>query len=140
MPVHKLTTANAWVLVDLEGYPSWWRQVRAVAKLGADDALVVCRSALPYTLDLVLHAVHREPHLLETTISGDLLGVVRWRLAADAGGTRLDFEQAVRVRSRVLALASYVARPVLAWNHHRMMRGCLDGLTGVLDGQDPATR
>ena len=98
------------VLLDLEHYPAWWPQVRAVAKLGADDARVLCRSTLPYTLDLVLHAVHREPHLLETTISGDLLGVVRWRLAADAGGTRLDFEQAVRVRSRVLALASYVAR------------------------------
>ncbi|MDP3895004.1 MAG: hypothetical protein Q8Q44_27460, partial [Nocardioides sp.] len=45
------------VLVDLEHYGSWWPQVVAVAKVGPDDARVLCRSALPYTLDLHLHAV-----------------------------------------------------------------------------------
>ncbi|HEU4811995.1 MAG TPA: SRPBCC family protein [Nocardioides sp.] len=115
------------VLVDLERYPDWWPQVRAVAKLGPDDARVLCRSALPYTLDLVLHAEHREPPLLETTISGDLDGVVRWRLVPAAGGTRMEFEQDVRV-GRLLGLASYVARPLLTWNHHRMMDGCIAGL------------
>jgi hypothetical protein len=33
-----------------------------------------------------------------------------------------------------LALASYVLRPVLSWNHHRMMRGCLTGLRTRLEG------
>ena len=49
------------VLVDLEHYPDWWPQVLAVAKLDDDTARVLCRSVLPYTLDLVLGAVHREP-------------------------------------------------------------------------------
>ncbi len=119
------------VLLDLEHYPEWWPQVRAVAKLGEDDARVLCRSALPYTLDLLLHAEHREPHLLETSLAGDLEGVVRWRLH-DAGpghtATRMDFEQDVRVAGRLLGLASYAARPVLRWNHDRMMAGCLAGL------------
>ena len=119
------------VLVDLERYPDWWPQVRAVAKLGPDDARVLCRSALPYTLDLVLHAEHREPPLLETTISGDLDGVVRWRLVPADGGTRMEFEQDVRV-GRLLGLASYVVRPLLAWNHHRMMDGCIAGLRARL--------
>lgn len=119
------------ILVDLERYPDWWPQVRAVAKLGPDDARVLCRSALPYTLDLVLHAEHREPPLLETTISGDLDGVVRWRLLPADGGTRMEFEQDVRV-GRLLALASYVARPLLTWNHHRMMDGCIAGLRARL--------
>jgi carbon monoxide dehydrogenase subunit G len=120
------------VLADLEHYPRWWPQVRAVAKLGEDDARVLCRSALPYTLDLLLHAEHRAPHLLETTLAGDLEGVVRWRLDDAGASTRLDFEQDVRVAGRLLGLASYAARPVLRWNHDRMMAGCLVGLRGRL--------
>jgi hypothetical protein len=114
-------------VVDLEHYPAWWPQVRAVVKLGPDDARVLCRSTLPYTLDLLLHAVSREGSVLEVGVSGDLDGSVRWLLAPVNGGTRMDFEQTVRV-SGPLALASYVARPVLRWNHHRMMLGCIAGL------------
>ena len=58
------------VLVDLERYPAWWPQVVAVASLGPDDARVLCRSALPYTLDLVLHAVSREAPTLEVEVAG----------------------------------------------------------------------
>jgi hypothetical protein len=115
-------------LVDLERYPEWWPEVRAVASLGPDDALVVCRSRLPYDLELHLHAVHRRPDLLETTIAGDLHGWVRWRLAPVADGTRLAFEQAVDVPGRLLRLASYVARPVLVWNHHRMLDSAIRAL------------
>jgi hypothetical protein len=122
-------------VVDLEHYPEWWPQVRAVAKLGPDDARVLCRSALPYTLDLVLHAVSREGFVLEVEVSGDLDGSVRWVLASVNGGTRMDFEQTVRV-SGPLALVSYVARPVLRWNHHRMMLGCIAGLRHHLAGQE----
>jgi carbon monoxide dehydrogenase subunit G len=121
------------ILVDLENYPSWWRQVRAVAKLGEDDALVVCRSALPYSLHLQLHAVHRMPDLLETAIDGDLVGVVRWRLADHPSGTKLNFEQDVRVAGRLLTIGSYVARPLLQWNHDRMMAGCEAGLRSRVD-------
>ena len=35
------------VLHDLEHYPDWWPQVRAVAKVDDDTARVVCRSTLP---------------------------------------------------------------------------------------------
>ncbi len=126
-------------VVDLEHYPEWWPQIRAVAKLGPDDARVLCRSVLPYTLDLVLHAVSREGSVLEVSVSGDLEGSVRWRLTAVAGGTRMDFEQTVRV-SGLLAVASYVARPALQWNHHRMMLGCVAGLSDRLAGRTPHGR
>ena len=116
------------LLVDLERYPEWWPQVRAVAKLGEDDALVVCRSALPYSLDLVLHADRREPTHLETSLTGDLEGVVRWYLADLGPETRMDFEQDGHVTGRLLGLASGAARPLMEWNHERMMRGCLAGL------------
>ena len=115
------------VLVDLERYPEWWPQVVAVAKLGDDDAWVCCRSRLPYTLDLVLHAESRGAGLLETSMSGDLDGVVRFRLTSEAAGTRVDFEQDVTVDGW-LAAASRLLRPVLAWNHQQMMAGCREGL------------
>nr|WP_246280440.1 SRPBCC family protein [Nocardioides daedukensis] len=108
-------------LVDLEHYPDWWPEVRAVASLGPDDARVLISSRLPWTLDLVLHAVSRELECLETTLSGDLDGVVRWRLEEAGEGTRLLFEQEVEVTGRLLGLASYAARPVLVWNHDRMV-------------------
>ncbi|HET9419699.1 MAG TPA: SRPBCC family protein [Nocardioides sp.] len=113
--------------VDLEHYPEWWPQIRAVVKLGPDDARVLCRSTLPYTLDLVLHAVSREGSVLEVEVSGDLDGSVRWELTPEDGGTRMDFEQQVVVRG-ALAVVSYVGRPLLQWNHHRMMLGCIAGL------------
>ena len=118
-------------VVDLERYPEWWPQVRAVAKLGPDTARVLCRSALPYTLDLVLDAVSREAPVLEVAVSGDLDGWVRWTVTPDAGGTRTDFAQEVSVTGP-LAAASLVARPLLRWNHQQMMRGCQDGLSARL--------
>lgn len=118
-------------ITDLERYPEWWPQVRAVARLGPDDARVLCRATLPYTLDLVLHAVSREAPVLEVAVSGDLEGSVRWRLTEVAGGTRLELGQEVEV-SGALAAASYAVGPLLRWNHQRMMAGGISGLTGRL--------
>ena len=115
------------LVLDLERYPEWWPEVRAVASLGPDTARVLCRSALPYTLDLVLEAVSRDLPTLEVALGGDLDGWVRWTLTPEDGGTRMEFEQEVEV-SGLLVPASYAARPLLAWNHHRMMADCEAGL------------
>jgi hypothetical protein len=120
------------VLVDLEHYPSWWREIRAVAGLGDDDALVICRSWLPYSVELHLTAIRRDLPVLEIGMDGDLVGTARWSLAPDPAGTRMVFDQQVRVTSRLLALASYFARPLLVWNHDRMMRSCVAGLMRLL--------
>lgn len=119
-------------VTDLEHYPEWWPQVRAVAKLGPDTARVLCRSALPYTLDLVLDAVSRQAPVLEVAVRGDLDGWVRWTLTSVDGGTRTDFTQEVEVRG-ALGAASLLARPLLRWNHHRMMAGCERGLRRRLE-------
>jgi hypothetical protein len=115
------------VLADLAAYPTWWPQILAVASLGPGDARVLCRSTLPYTLDLVLTAVRRETRVLETAVSGDLEGRVRWTVAGYGGATRLSWEQEVTVAG-VMAVAAYAARPLLAWNHRRMMSGGIAGL------------
>jgi hypothetical protein len=123
------------VLVDLEHYPEWWPQVLAVAKIDDDTARVLCRSVLPYTLDLVLGAVRRDPDLLETTIDGDLVGEARWRLSpAPGGSTRLDYEQHVDVTGRLAGPVARLLGPVVRWNHDRMMAGCRAGLRDRLSG------
>src|SRR6478672_13427225 len=115
------------LLLDLERYPVWWPQVVAVASLGPDDARVLCRSALPYTLDLVMHAVSRELPVLEVGLSGHLRGSVRWRLSEQTGGTGLDIAQEVTVHGPVAPFAA-VLSPLARWNHGRMMAGGLAGL------------
>lgn len=118
-------------LLDLEHYPEWWPQVRAVASLGPDDALVVCRSVLPYDLELQLTAVSRSPERLEVAIDGPIHGFARWELTPtgphSGAGTQMSFTQEVEA-SGALAAASYAARPLLVLNHRMMMRGCVRGL------------
>ena len=126
------------VLVDLEHFPTWWPQVRAVASLGPDDALVCCRSVLPFTLDLVLHAVSRELPTIEVSLAGHLDGFARWTITAERGGSRMLFEQEVTVDG-LMGIASRVARPVLAWNHARMMAGCRRGLEARLSSSHGRT-
>ncbi len=124
---HSVSEVHA-TLIDVERYPEWWPQVVACLRLGPEDGLVLCRSALPYTLEMRLHAEHVEPDRLETSVSGDLEGWVRWRLVDEDAGCRVVFEQEVVVRSLALSLGSYLARPVLRWNHARMMAGAQRGL------------
>ena len=116
------------VLLDLEHYVDWWPQVRAVASLGPDDALVVCRSLLPYDLELALHAERRDPGSLRVGIDGPIRGYAHWQLTPERLGTRLDFEQRVDAVARTFRWASYVAKPVLRANHTWMMRGAERGL------------
>jgi carbon monoxide dehydrogenase subunit G len=124
------------LLLDLEHYVDWWPQVRAVASLGPDDALVVCRSVLPYDLELRLHAASRDPHELRVDIDGPIRGFARWRLthagADTQDGTRLDFEQRVHAVDLMFVWASHLAKPLLSWNHARMMRGAERGLAARL--------
>ena len=115
------------VLVDLERYPLWWPQIVAVASLGPDDARVLCRSALPYTLDLVMHAVSRELPVLHVELAGHLRGSVRWRLSEEGAGTGVDLAQEVTVHGPVAPFAA-VLSPLARWNHGRMMAGGLAGL------------
>ena len=95
------------VLVDLEFYADWWPQVRAVAKIDDDHALVVCRSTLPYDLELELSAVSRDPDCLEVGIDGPIRGWARYHLDEQGPGrTSLQFEQEVRAEAPMFVVAS----------------------------------
>lgn len=120
------------VLEDVAGYPDWWPQVRAVAAVGEETALVACRSLLPYTLHVELRPVVRDrgAGLLEAALAGDLVGSCTWRLATAHEGTRLEFAQQVETPGRWLRTLTRVARPALELNHELMMRGARRGLAG----------
>jgi len=121
------------VLVDLEHYPRWWPQIRAVVKLGDDHALVACRSVLPFTLHLELRPVVRDPEagVLEVSIDGDLVGFSRFTLTPTAGGIDARYEQEVETRTRMLDATRWV-RPTVRANHAWMMRSARLGLTARL--------
>jgi len=117
------------VLVDVERYPQWWPQIRAVAHLGPERALVVCRSVLPFDLHLDLRPVTRDPDagILEVAIDGDLVGWSRFTLTPTPGGLDTHYEQEVETRGRVLQAARWF-RPLVRANHTWMMRSAKAGL------------
>jgi hypothetical protein len=129
------------VLADVAGYPAWWPQVRAVARVDDDTAHVVARSLLPYSLDLVLtRAVEdRGSGVLEARIDGQLAGWSRWRLDAEGETTALRYEQEVLTPGRLMTAASSVARPALEANHAWMMRGGRRGLLRLARGRAGST-
>lgn len=116
------------VLVDLERYPEWWPEIRAVAALGPDRALVACRSLLPFTLHLELRPVVRDPDrgVLEVAIDGDLKGWSRFTLTGTDAGLEVLYEQRVLTRGRLDA--TRWVRPVVRANHAWMMRSARRGL------------
>lgn len=128
------------VLVDLERYPLWWPQIKAVARLGDQHALVVCRSVLPFTLHLELRATVRdEPAgVLQVSIAGDLEGWSRFTLSRTVEGVRVHYEQEVLTRSPVLDLPRW-ARPLVRANHAWMMRSARIGLVRAA-GRDGGRR
>jgi hypothetical protein len=124
-------------LADVDGYQSWWPQVREIQHIDADTGRVRIRSLLPYTLDLVLHrAVQDEAHgILRVDIDGDLQGWCAWQLSADGTGTRAEFSQEVDVTEAMLQRAPLAVRPLLRGNHAYMMRSGERGLESHLAGR-----
>jgi hypothetical protein len=86
----------------------------------------------------VLGAGTRPVHLLGLQPDAPIRGFARYHLVElGPGVTSLRFEQEVHAESWFMVLASYVARPLLVWNHHRMMRGSEQGLRALLEPGQP---
>lgn len=117
------------VLVDVEHYPEWWPQIKAVARLGEDHALVVCRSMLPFNLNLELRPTTRDPESgrLEVSIEGDLVGWSRFTLTPQGDELDVHYEQEVETRGHLLEAARWF-KPLVRANHAAMMRSARRGL------------
>ncbi|WP_344868432.1 SRPBCC family protein [Amycolatopsis ultiminotia] len=123
-------------VVDLESYPRWWPDVRAVRQVDDDTAEVVCRSRLPYRLVIAMHREQQDQLAgrVRVRLSGDLDGILAGALHSVDGGTRLEITQHVRARKALLRRLDGVARPFFRVNHAWMMRRGHRGLAAYLVG------
>jgi Polyketide cyclase / dehydrase and lipid transport len=123
------------VLADVERYAVWWPQVRRVQRVDENSGWAWVRSALPYTLALLLtrEVEDEETGELRVSIDGDLRGWSSWQVdAAPGGGTLARYAQEVTVASRAKSLFPALSAPVLRANHSWMMRNGERGLVAYL--------
>jgi hypothetical protein len=90
---------------------------------------------LPYDLVLLARRVVEDPvtRVLRATLEGDLVGTSEWTISSDGAGTLAVFDEDVRVGKAAVRAAGRLARPVLRFNHDRMMRSGERGLRRYLD-------
>jgi uncharacterized protein YndB with AHSA1/START domain len=118
------------VIYDAAHWPEWWRGVERAEVVEAGDergegALwrSSWRSVLPYTLEFefAIETVDR-PTLLVGRARGELAGAGTWRVYESPLGTASTWEWQVSTTREWMNAAGPLARPVFAWNHHRIMR------------------
>lgn len=121
-------------LADVPAYPQWWPEVRETEQLSDTAGRVRCRSLLPYDLTMVLTREVEDPaaRVLRARLSGDLNGVSTWTVSADGDGSVAVFDEDVSVGKAAVRAAGRLARPVLKFNHDRMMRSGERGLRAHL--------
>lgn len=117
-------------LADVTEYPSWWPEVRATHELDAGIGEIRCRSMLPYDLTFVASREIEDPvaRVLRAHLTGDLIGTSEWTIAPNGAGTLAVFDEDVRVGKAAVRAAGRLARPILRYNHGRMMRSGERGL------------
>ena len=117
-------------LVDVESWPRWWPQVRAVDTLhhgGANDLGTVRRlrwgSRLPYGFTLEVETTEvRATARLRGRASGDMAGTGLWELERDGAATVVRYTWQLELHTRWMRLAAPLMAPVFRWNHEGVMR------------------
>ena len=136
--------APVWRAVyDADSWPSWWRGVVSVTKLGDGDATgvgsrrrYVWRSFLPYSLAFDMEATRiEEPRLIEGRAWGELEGIGLWEFEQGGGVTTVRYTWDVRTTRAWMNLLSPLARPIFALNHDYVMRQGAKGLAKLLGTQ-----
>lgn len=122
-------------LAEVERYPQWWPQVLEVQRLSDERGRARIRSALPYSLDLVMTRTVQDldTGTLRVDIEGDLIGFSQFLLSDGPEGTTVaDYSQEVTLGPPGLRRIAPLAGPVLRWNHTVMMRAGERGLAAYL--------
>lgn len=131
------------VLVAVEGYDRWWPQIRRISRVDDESGWAHVRSALPYTLRLLLRrqVEDRAAGRLRVGVAGDLAGWCAFDVEPSAPGaaatspTLVRFTQEVEVAAPWLRRLSAVGRPVLVANHAWMLRSGGRGLSRLLTAE-----
>ncbi len=124
-------------LTDSLRWPEWWPGLVDVEQREAGDEggigrvqHFVWKSHLGYYLRFDIRITRVcEPCLIEGVADGDVTGIGRWRLCEENGGTRVHYLWQVRTVRPWMGLLAGVARPLVIWNHHAMMRAGAVGLS-----------
>jgi ribosome-associated toxin RatA of RatAB toxin-antitoxin module len=129
------------IVLDLQKYPGWWPNFRAVRLLRGDGQAVgsayecVVRGSLPYSLKYGLEVIAIERHrsiVLRST--GDLVGTGRWEFNEPSPGRcQATYYWDVSTTNRVLNLLAPLARRFLAQNHEQVMANGYRALRGVIE-------
>ncbi len=128
---------NVWdALTRPAQWPQWWRGVEAAIELdpGGPDGLrdlrrFVWRGVLPYRLTTDIRTVRVEPlRLIQGEATGDVAGTGTWWFSMEGDLAVVRHEWRVRVTAPWLAVISRLARPLVCWNHAKVMEWGAHGL------------
>lgn len=130
------------VLEEAEDWPAWWSWLRRVELLSSGDenglgAVIRNRVSTPLGYRLTYDGATRRsirPRLVEFETTGDLVGRGQFLLEPNGdGSTTLVFNWLVETPLWWMNLITPLARPVFAWNHHRIMSDFAEGVGSVID-------
>src|SRR6202043_2571223 len=90
-------------------------------------------SRLPYQLSFNMRStlVQRQ-HLLEGEAVGELIGIGRWTLSAEALSTRVRYDWQVVTSRAWMNTLSPIMAPIFRWNHGQVMAEGARGLARYL--------
>ena len=118
-------------------WASWWPSFERVEQTEPGDERGVgavhrytVKGALPYRVSFEMRTILVEKH---RRIEGEALGDVRgrgiWVFDGDEQLTHVRYDWIVETTRPWMILLAPIARPLFGWNHHRVMRRGLEGLT-----------
>ena len=124
----------------VDHWPKWWRGLESVAELekGDKDGIGSLRrftwkGALPYRLRFELRITAIEPlNQIAGKAAGDLAGTGVWRFTRQQGCTVVRYEWSVNTTKWWMNALAPAARPLIVWNHDRVMAWGGAGLAGHL--------
>jgi ribosome-associated toxin RatA of RatAB toxin-antitoxin module len=129
-------------IYEVAGYPTWWPEVKEARKRDEDHLWMRTRSFLPYDLAFELARTIADPRagVLEARLTGDLEGLIRWTIEAEADRCLITFDEDVVTTNATLNRLAPIVRPAYVANHALMMAHGQAGLRTFLAGYALARR
>ena len=132
-------------LVASEEWPSWWRWlkridvVRAATSENGVGAVYRNHIGSPTGYGFKFQVETTDVDVLrriDLTLSGDIVGRIRYLLSDDpSGGTNVSYAQLVVTPKRWMNLLAPIARPGFNWNHDKLMTDFGRGLAKASGGE-----
>lgn len=128
--IFKAELERVWsVITDIEQYPAIWPDFRKIQIRKGDGRSVgsvfdcTVRGALPYSLNYSMEVIRaEEPHRIELSATGDLVGSGRWEFSSPRPNKSLaTYYWDVGTTNPILNLLAPLARGFFAKNHNDVM-------------------